>query len=114
MVFPPDITELGETGQSYVGLDGVLGCPDTGSGSPLPGEEVLTGLLEHGGLQTEDIRILGSEAAAGVLNHIQGISLGLLQIGVVQGTGYTGLGQINLGKETFGGIAFSRVITMYS
>jgi hypothetical protein len=73
----PGISEFVDTKHTDIALDRVLSGPDTGSGSPLPGEEVLAGCLEDAGLEAEYVLIIGSEAAAGVLDYIESVIPGL-------------------------------------
>ena len=106
----PEVTELTESFTGNVALDGILGRPDTAGRGPQPGNEVLTGLLVHGGAQAENVGVLGRKAAAGMLDHVQGIIAGLFQVFLVQATGNAGLGQIYLGEEAFGGIVIDTIV----
>ena len=106
----PKVSELAETGDSHIALDGILRCPDAGRGGPLPAEEILTGGLEHLRRETEDVGIDRSQGTTGIVDDILGIVTSLGEIILVQTSGNAGLSQIDLRKKTLSRVIVNAVV----
>ena len=106
----PDVAELAEAAHGHVALDGVLRGPDAGRRRPLPGDEVLAGLLEYGRGEAEDVGVLRGQAAAGIVDDVLGVAGGLAEVLLVERAGDAGLGQVDLGEQALGGIVVDPVV----
>ena len=102
----PDISDFAEAFHSQVALERILARP-MWTDNPVPGNQGLDILIVGA---TENITVDGHQFAAGILDDVQGILGSIVQVGLGQGPGHTGLCQIHFGKESLGAIIIDTAV----